>query len=79
MPGMARNFDIGDADLTATIRNGQAAIFQEDVGILKAQRQNLTEQPGRHLMRLNIGMGGFEARRILERLVAEEQNDLLRA
>jgi hypothetical protein len=24
-------------------------------------------------------MGGFEARRILERLVAEEQNDLLRA
>jgi hypothetical protein len=28
-------------------------------------------------MRLNIDMGGFEARRILERLVAEEQNDLL--
>jgi len=33
----------------------------------------------RHLMRLNIDMGGFEARRILERLVAEEQNDLLKA
>ena len=77
--GMARNFNIGDAALTATIRDGQAAIFREDVGILEAQQRNLTEQPERHLMRLNIDMGGFEARRILERLVAEEQNDLLRA
>lgn len=77
--GMARNFNIEDTALTATIRDGQAAIFQEDVGILEAQQRNLTEQPERHLMRLNIDMGGFEARRILERLVAEEQNDLLRA
>ncbi len=77
--GMARNFNIEDATLTATIRDGQAAIFREDVGILEAQQRNLTEQPDRHLMRLNIDMGGFEARRILERLVAEEQNDLLRA
>ena len=29
-------------------------------------------------MRLNIDMGGFESRRILERLVAEERNDLLK-
>ncbi len=77
--GMARNFNIGDATLTATIRDGQGEIFREDVGILEAQQRNLTEQPERHLMRLNIDMGGFEARRILERLVAEEQNDLLRA
>ena len=77
--GMARNFNIEDATLTATIRDGQATIFREDVGILEAQQRNLTEQPDRNLMRLNIDMGGFEARRILERLVAEEQNDLLRA
>jgi len=77
--GMARNFNVEDAALTATIRDGQAAIFGEDVGILEAQQRNLAEQPTRHLMRLNIDMGGFEARRILERLVAEEQNDLLKA
>jgi len=77
--GMARNFNIEDTTLTATIRDGQASIFQEDVGMLEAQQRNLTEQPARHLMRLNIDMGGFEARRILERLVAEEQNDLLGA
>ena len=46
-------------------------------GILEAQQKNLSEQPSRHLMRLDIDMGGFEARRMLERLVAEEQNDLL--
>ena len=76
--GMARNFNVGDEALTKAIRDGQAAIFGEDVGILEAQQRNLTEQPSRHLMRLNIDMGGFEARRILERLVAEEQNDLLK-
>jgi vanillate O-demethylase monooxygenase subunit len=76
--GMARNFNVEDAALTKTIRDGQAAIFGEDVGILEAQQRNLAEQPRRHLMRLNIDMGGFEARRILERLVAEEQNDLLK-
>ena len=77
--GMARNFNVDDKALTETIRSGQAAIFGEDVGILEAQQRNLAEQPSRHLMRLNIDMGGFEARRILERLVAEEQNDLLKA
>ena len=75
--GMARNFNVEDAALTETIRSGQATIFGEDVAILESQQRNLTEQPNRHLMRLNIDMGGFESRRILERLVAEERNDLL--
>jgi len=77
--GMARNFNVDDAALTKQIRDGQATIFGEDVAILESQQRNLAEQPRRHLMRLNIDMGGFEARRILERLVAEEQNDLLKA
>ncbi len=76
--GMARNFNIGDAALTETIRSGQATIFGEDLAMLESQQRNLNEQPNRHLMRLNIDMGGFESRRILERLVAEERNDLLK-
>ena len=48
------------------------------LAMLESQQRNLNEQPNRHLMRLNIDMGGFESRRILERLVAEEKNDLLR-
>ncbi len=76
--GMARNFNVEDAALTETIRSGQAEIFSEDVAILESQQRNLSEQPERHLMRLNIDMGGFEARRILERLVAGERNDPLK-
>ncbi len=75
----ATSEEVGTAPLGRMICDGQAAIFGEDVGLLEAQQRNLTEQPSRHLMRLNIDMGGFEGRRILERLVAEEQNDLLRA
>lgn len=74
--GMARNFNTGDATLTETIRSGQAAIFGEDIAILEQQQRNLAAQPRRHLMRLDIDMGGFEARRILERLVAEERENL---
>ena len=51
--------------------SGQATIFGEDLAMLESQQRNLDEQPNRHLMRLNIDMGGFESRRILERLVAE--------
>ena len=43
--GMARNFNIEDAALTASIRDGQAEIFSEDVGILEAQQRNLAGQP----------------------------------
>ena len=74
----SHDFNVEDKALTETIRSGQAAIFGEDVAIFESQQRNLTEQPNRHLMRLNIDMGGFESRRILERLVAEEKNDLLR-
>ncbi|HEX7436133.1 MAG TPA: aromatic ring-hydroxylating dioxygenase subunit alpha, partial [Caldimonas sp.] len=77
--GMARNFNIRDQGLTDMIRNGQRTIFSEDLAMLESQQRNLNEQPNRHLMRLNIDMGGFESRRILERLVAEERNDLLKA
>ena len=78
--GMARNFNVGRQGAHGeTIRDGQAAIFGEDVGMLEAQQRNLAAQPDRSLLRLNIDMGGVEARRILERLVAEEQNDLLKA
>ena len=77
--GMARNFNVEDKALTATIREARRQIFGEDLGMLEAQQRNLAAQPSRHLLRLNIDIGGVQSRRILERLVAEEQNDLLRA
>ncbi len=71
--GMARNFNIADPVLTETIRRGQAEIFGEDLAMLERQQQNLSEQPGRKLMRLNIDRGGHESRRIIEGLIAAER------
>ncbi|CAN5706331.1 aromatic ring-hydroxylating dioxygenase subunit alpha [soil metagenome] len=73
--GMARNFNVKDTELTKSIKAGQGQIFSEDLAMLEQQQMNLLEQSDRHLMRLNIDAGGFQSRRILERLIAEERND----
>jgi vanillate O-demethylase monooxygenase subunit len=71
--GMARNFKPEDAALTATIREGQGKIFAEDQQMLELQQRNLLDYPERALLKLNIDAGGVQSRRILERLIAEEQ------
>lgn len=71
--GMARNFKPEDDQLTATIREGQGKIFAEDLDMLEAQQRNLSTYPDRQLLKLNIDGGGVQARRIIERLIAEEQ------
>jgi len=71
--GMARNFNVGDAALTDTIREGQRKIFGEDLAMLERQQKNLTEQPERPLMTLAIDAGGMHARRVLDRLIAAER------
>ncbi|KAI3591506.1 Vanillate O-demethylase oxygenase subunit [Cupriavidus sp. U2] len=71
--GMARNFKPDDAALTATIREGQGKIFGEDLEMLEAQQRNLLANPARKLLKLNIDAGGVQARRILDRLLAQEQ------
>ena len=48
-----------------------AATFQAAQCV--AQQRNLLAQPERKLLSLNTDLGGVQARRILERLVAEEQ------
>ncbi|RBP47172.1 aromatic ring-hydroxylating oxygenase subunit alpha [Arenicella xantha] len=70
--GMARNFKPDDADLTAQIRDGQGAIFAEDLEMLESQQRNLLENPERKLMKLNIDAGGVHSRRILARLIKQE-------
>jgi len=70
---MARNFKSQDTELTAKIREGQGAIFSEDLEMLEAQQRNLLAQPQRKLMKLNIDAGGVQSRKILERLLEAEQ------
>jgi vanillate O-demethylase monooxygenase subunit len=71
--GMARNFNPRDRNLTAQIREGQAKVFAEDTAVLEAQQRNLLLYPQRRLLMLNIDAGGVQARRVIDRLVAQEQ------
>ncbi len=70
--GMARRFKPRDEGLTAQIREGQGRIFAEDQEMLELQQRNLSTYPGRKLLALNIDAGGVAARRVIERMVAEE-------
>jgi len=71
--GMARRFNPADRALTEAIRAGQHTIFSEDLALLERQQRNLLDRPDRVLMKLNIDAGGVHARRVLDRLIAEEQ------
>ncbi|MCG2595151.1 aromatic ring-hydroxylating dioxygenase subunit alpha [Ramlibacter sp. XY19] len=71
--GMARNFNPKDKNLTAQIRDGQAKVFAEDTAVLEAQQRNLLLHPSRKLLLLNIDAGGVQSRRIIDRLIAAEQ------
>ncbi|BAP42319.1 aromatic ring-hydroxylating dioxygenase subunit alpha [Pseudomonas sp. LJDD11] len=72
--GMARNFNPQDQALTDTIREGQGKIFSEDLEMLERQQQNLLKYPTRNLLKLNIDAGGVQSRKILERIIAQEQS-----
>lgn len=72
--GMARNFRPDDAELTATIREGQGKIFAEDMEMLERQQRNLLDNPERQLLKLNIDAGGVQSRRVIDRLLAAEQD-----
>ena len=71
--GMTRKFNPKDQALTATIREGQSKIFSEDLEMLQCQQQNLLDHPDRALLKLNIDAGGVQSRKILDRIMAEEQ------
>ena len=61
-----------DAALTDKIRTGQGGIFNEDMEMLQLQQANITKWPDRKLLMLNIDSGGVQSRRIIDRLLAEE-------
>lgn len=71
--GMARNFQVEDAELTETMRSAQGKIFAEDKDVLESQQRNLLRNPERRLMSLNIDAGGLHARRLLAKMIEKEQ------
>lgn len=71
--GMARSFRPEDKALTASIREGQGAIFAEDLAMLEGQQRNILRHPTRSLLGLNTDAGGVQARKIIDRIVAAER------
>jgi vanillate O-demethylase monooxygenase subunit len=71
--GMARDFKPQDRALTDSIREGQGAIFAEDLDVLEQQQQNLLIYPDKKVLKLDIDAGGVQARRMIERAIKQEQ------
>lgn len=71
--GMTRQFAVGDPAVTDTIREGQGAIFAEDMEMLERQQANLLRYPERGLLKLNIDAGGVRSRLAIERAIAKER------
>ena len=77
--GMARQFKPEDASLTDKIRAGQGGIFNEDMEMLQLQQANISQWPDRKLLMLNIDSGGVQSRRIIDRLLAQENSSEITA
>lgn len=71
--GLARNFNVTDRVLTTSIRESQERIFLEDVEMLESQQRSLSANPNRRLMTFNIDAGGAYARKILRKMMVDEQ------
>jgi vanillate O-demethylase monooxygenase subunit len=76
---MARQFKPEDAALTDKIRSGQGGIFNEDMEMLQLQQANISQWPERKLLMLNIDSGGVQSRRIIDRLLAQENSSEITA
>ena len=72
--GMVRNFQTEDRGLTLRIRDGQAAVFAEDLVILEGQQENILRRKDRDLLNLKIDAGGVNARRIVEHELARNSH-----
>ncbi|MBV1786869.1 aromatic ring-hydroxylating dioxygenase subunit alpha [Marinobacterium sp. D7] len=71
--GMARNFQPEVQALTDAIRKGQGGIFAEDLEMLEQQQKNLLKFPERDLLKLDIDAGGVQARRMIDKMLKQEQ------
>jgi vanillate O-demethylase monooxygenase subunit len=70
--GMARNFDVHDLGFTARFKAQQGGVFMEDVEILEAQQQRISQHPELKLRVFNIDSGGAMARKLIADRIAAE-------
>jgi vanillate O-demethylase monooxygenase subunit len=70
-----RNYNLEDQRITTLIREGVAGVFGEDEVVLAAQQQGVDDHPDKQFYNLNIDGGAMWARRLIDKMLAEEADD----
>lgn len=68
-----RNYNLGDQGLTQWLRESVTRVFGEDEVIVEAQQRAILEHPERAFYNLNIDAGAMWSRRIIDKMIAAEQ------
>jgi vanillate O-demethylase monooxygenase subunit len=71
--GQAHDFDVNNAEMTEKVFQQIKMAFLEDVAVFTAQQRSMTLYPDAPQVDINADSGVIQARRILDRLHAEEQ------
>ena len=70
-----RNYNLDDQRITTLIREGVSGVFAEDEGVLAAQQRGVDDHPDKQFYNLNIDGGAMWARRLIDKMIAEERED----
>lgn len=70
----ARNYDLKNQARTHQLREGVSGVFREDEAVLEAQQKAIEENPDHIFYNLNIDSGSMWARRLIDRMIDEEQS-----
>lgn len=71
----ARSYNLDDQRITTLLREAVAGVFAEDEVVLAAQQQAVQEHPDKVFYNLNIDGGAMWARRLIDKMMAEEVDD----
>jgi phenylpropionate dioxygenase-like ring-hydroxylating dioxygenase large terminal subunit len=70
-----RNYNLDDQRITTLIREGVSGVFAEDEEVLAAQQRGVDDHPDKQFYNLNIDGGAMWARRLIDKMIAEERED----
>jgi phenylpropionate dioxygenase-like ring-hydroxylating dioxygenase large terminal subunit len=70
-----RNYNLGDQRITTLIREGVSGVFGEDEEVLAAQQEGVDDHPDKQFYNLNIDGGAMWARRLIDKMLADEGDD----
>jgi phenylpropionate dioxygenase-like ring-hydroxylating dioxygenase large terminal subunit len=69
---MSRNYQIHDAEFSESLRTSVVPLIAEDKNIVEATQKGLTRAPDAKCVAINADTGLFQARRMLDELLAAE-------